>query len=54
MSSNEPEITNPKSITDNNVIFGAVHTLLSSACFDINDLNVALDVLKNASSRNSD
>ena len=48
MSSNEPEITNHKSITDNSVILSAVETLLSSAGFDINDLNVALDVLKNA------
>ena len=48
MSQNEPEITNHKSITDNSVILSAVETLLSSAGFDINDLNVALDVLKNA------
>ena len=46
MSQNEPEITNHKSITDNSVILSAVETLLSSAGFDINDLNVALDVLK--------
>ena len=46
MSSNEPEITNHKSITDNSLILSAVKTLLSSAGFDINDLNVALDVLK--------
>ena len=48
MQPNEPEITNHKSITDNFVILSAVETLLSSAGFDINDLNVALDVLKNA------
>ena len=48
MSQNEPEITNHKSITDNSVILSAVETLLSSASFYINDLNVAIDVLKNA------
>ncbi len=39
MKSIEPEITNHKSITDNSVILSAVETLLSSAGFDINDLN---------------
>tara|TARA_Y100001968_G_C19427512_1_gene755199 strand:- start:1074 stop:1301 length:228 start_codon:yes stop_codon:yes gene_type:complete len=45
---NEPEITNPKTVTDNSVILNAVETLLSSAGYDTNQLNVALDVLKNA------
>ena len=45
---NEPEITNSKTVTDNSVILNAVETLLSSAGYDTNQLNVALDVLKNA------
>ena len=48
MQPNEPEITNPKTVTDNSVILNAVETLLSSAGYDTNQLNVALDVLKNA------
>ena len=48
MSSNKPEITNHKSITDNSVNLSVVETLLSSAGFNINDLHVAIDVLKNA------
>ena len=48
MQPNEPEITNPKTVTDNSVIRNAVETLLSSAGYDTNQLNVALDVLKNA------
>ena len=46
MSSNEPEITNHKSITDNSVILSLVKTLVSSSGFDINDLNFALDDFK--------
>ena len=38
---------NYKSITDNSVISSVVETLLSAG-FEINDLDVALDVLKNA------
>ena len=48
MQPNEPEITNSKTVTDNSVILNAVETLLSSAGYDTNQLNVALDVLKNA------
>ena len=48
MQPNEPEITNHKPVTDNSVILSAVETLLSSAGYDTNQLNVALDVLKNA------
>jgi FixJ family two-component response regulator len=45
---NEPEIKNFKIIADNSVIRNAVETLLSSAGYDTNQLNVALDLLKNA------
>ena len=38
---------NSKSITDNSAIRSEVETLLSGG-FNINDLNVAIDVLKNA------
>ena len=48
MQPNEPEITNSKTVTDNSVILNAVETLLSSAGYDTNQLNVALDFLKNA------
>ncbi len=48
MQLNEPEITNHKPVIDNSVILSAVETLLSSACYDTKQLNVALDVLKNA------
>ena len=48
MQPNEPEITNSKTVTDNSVIRNAVETLLLSAGYDTNQLNVALDVLKNA------
>ena len=33
---NSPEITNPKSVTDNSVVLSEVETLLYSAVFDIN------------------
>lgn len=48
MSSNEPEIINPKFIIDNSVILNAVNTLLTSAGFDKEQLNNALDSIKNA------
>jgi len=41
---NEPEITNHKPVTDNSVILNAVETLLSSAGYDTNQLNVALRI----------
>ena len=48
MQPNEPEITNHKPVTDNSVILSAVETLLSSAGYDTNQLNVALDAIKYA------
>ena len=54
MQPNEPEITNSKIVTDNSVIRNAVETLLSSAVYDTNQLNVALDVLKNAKEESLD
>ena len=48
MQPNEPEITNPKTVTDNSVILDAVETLLSSSGYDTNQLNVGLDAIRNA------
>ena len=48
MRPNEPEITNPKSVTDNSVILNAVDMLLTSAGFNKDELKIALDVIKNA------
>ena len=45
---NEPEITNHKPVTDNSVILNAVNALLSSAGFNKDELNIALDLIKNA------
>ena len=45
---NEPEITNHKPVTDNSVILNTVNALLTSAGFNKDELNVALDVIKNA------
>ncbi|MBO8232445.1 hypothetical protein HA141_07330 [Prochlorococcus marinus XMU1402] len=42
--SNVPEITNFKLIKDNSFILSAVKTLLSSAGFDVDQLNNALDI----------
>ena len=53
MQPDEPEITDYKQVKDNSVILSAVETLLSSAGYDTNQLNVALDVLKNAMSHHS-
>jgi len=44
----EPEITNHKPVTDNSVILNAVNALLTSAGFNKDELNVALDAIKNA------
>ena len=43
MQPNEPEITNHKPVTDN-----SVNALLSSAGFNKDELNIALDAIKNA------
>ena len=48
MQPNEPEITNHKPVTDNSVILNAVNALLSSAGFNKDELNIALDAIKNA------
>ncbi len=48
MTSNEPEITNHNSVTDNDVILNAVDALLTSAGFNKDELNIALDAIKNA------
>ena len=48
MQPNEPEITNSKTVTDNSVILNAVETLLSSAGYDTNQLNIALNTIENA------
>ena len=48
MQPNEPEITNHKPVTDNSVILNAVNALLTSAGFNKDELNVALDAIKNA------
>ena len=48
MTSNEQEITNHKSVTDNDVILNAVDALLTSAGFNKDELNIALDAIKNA------
>ena len=45
---NEPEITDYKQVTDNSVIFNAVDALLTSAGFNKDELNIALDAIKNA------
>ena len=42
------EITNHKPVTDNSVILNAVNALLTSAGFNEDELNVALDAIKNA------
>ena len=48
MQPNEPEITKHKQVTDNSVILNAVNALLSSAGFNKDELNIALDAIKNA------
>ena len=48
MSSNEPGITDYKPVTDNSVILNAVNALLTSAGFNNDELDVALDAIKNA------
>ena len=48
MTSNDQEITNHKSVTDNDVILNAVDALLTSAGFNKDELNIALDAIKNA------
>jgi len=45
---NEEEITDYKQVTDNSVIFNAVDALLTSAGFNKDELNIALDAIKNA------
>ena len=47
MSSNEPEMTNHKLIIDNSVILNSVNALLTSAGFVKDQLNNALDTIKN-------
>ena len=51
MTSNDQEITNHKSVTDNDVILNAVDALLTSAGFNKDELNIALDAIKNAKSQ---
>ena len=51
MQSNEPEITDYKPVTDNSVIFNAVDALLTSAVFNKDELNIAIDAIKNAKSQ---
>ena len=48
MQPDEPEITNHKQVTDNsaNSNLNVVETLLSSAGFNVDVLNVKYDVLK--------
>lgn len=48
MQPNEEEITDYKQVTDNSVIFNAVDALLTSAGFNKDELNIALDAIKNA------
>ena len=42
---NEAEITNHNQVTDNSVIFNAVDALLTSAGFNKDELNIALDTI---------
>ena len=51
MTSNEAEITNHNQVTDDSVILNAVDALLTSAGFNKNELNIALDAIKNAKSK---
>ena len=46
MQLNEPGIINDKSISDNSIILNVVEIILSPVGFDIDLLNVALDVVK--------
>ena len=48
MHPNEPEITNPKSVTDNSFIVNTVDMLLTSVGFNKDELKILLDVIKNA------
>ena len=48
MTSNEAENTNHNQVTDNSVILEAVNALLSSAGFKKDEINIALDAVKNA------
>ena len=45
MTSNEAENTNHNQVTDNSVILDAVNALLSSAGFNKDELNIALDAI---------
>ena len=47
MTSNEAEITNHKSVTDNDVILNAVDALLTSAGFNKDEINTELEAIKN-------
>ncbi len=51
MTSNEAENTNHNQVTDNSVILEAVNALLSSAGFKKDEINIALDAVKNAKSQ---